>query len=69
MPPERHTGLQSEVLVAVIERLEAAGCRILHGEDAPLPTPQEVASLVGRVAPRIVPASLQKWLAETVARD
>jgi hypothetical protein len=64
----RQVRLESEVLAALVERLEAAGCRILHAEDARPPARHEIDALVASVAPRTVPASLQAWIAAMPAR-
>ncbi len=59
---------ESEELLRVVERLEAAGCSILHAEDAPVPTDEEVEDLVSRLAPHMLPDALRAWLARTPSR-
>lgn len=59
---------ESEELLRVVERLEAAGCSILRAEDAPVPTDEEVEDLASRLAPHLLPDALRAWLARTPSR-
>ena len=52
----------------LIQRLKAAGCRVLRAEEEAPPTHAEVESLAMRLAPRALPDSVRAWATKTSTR-